>query len=249
MLKVMAGENAKKLKLDQNVDINKLKVYFMEGDDNPLNSPLQSEIRDAMHRVIEHFNHKGVTTKKVYFKQINHGFNIWMCAMEDKTAPKMTQLLTNMKGSINPFTELIKSLFNLSNHTFCAIISCFGELFSKLSGKEGNDKFRQMRQSLTKELHQLLGDDGIFIYPTHPETAPKHNATFLKLFNVSYTALFNPLYVAITAVPLGLSKSGLPIGLQIVASPLNDRLSIAAAEELEKAFGGWVSPTDINCKD
>ncbi len=55
--------------------------------------------------------------------------------------------------------------------------------------------------------------------------------------------------MAITAVPLGLSKSGLPIGLQIVASPLNDRLSIAAAEELEKAFGGWVSPTDINCKD
>jgi fatty acid amide hydrolase 2 len=71
----------------------------------------------------------------------------------------------------------------------------------------------------------------------------------LKLFNISYTALFNPLYVAITAVPLGLSRSGLPIGVQIVASPLNDRLSIAAAEELEKAFGGWVSPTDINCKN
>lgn len=157
MLKVMAGENAKKLKLDQNVDINKLKVYFMEGDDNPLHSPLQSDIRDVMHRVIEHFNQKGVTTKKVYFKQINHGFNIWMCAMEDKTAPKMAELLTNMKGPINPFIELIKSLFNLSNHTICAIISCFGELFSKLSGKEANDRYRQMRQTLTKELHQLLG--------------------------------------------------------------------------------------------
>jgi len=48
-------------------------------------------------------------------------------------------------------------------------------------------------------------------------------------------------------VPLGLSKSGLPVGLQVIASPLNDHLSIAVAEELEKGFGGWVSPSEIKC--
>ncbi|CAG2169240.1 unnamed protein product [Oppiella nova] len=98
-----------------------------------------------------------------------------------------------------------------------------------------------MRQNLIQELHQLLGKDGILVFPAHPEEAVKHNSTLLKVWNVSYTQLFNTLNVAITSVPLGLSRTGLPIGLQIISSPLNDRLTIAVAEELERAFGGWDS--------
>jgi fatty acid amide hydrolase 2 len=54
--------------------------------------------------------------------------------------------------------------------------------------------------------------------------------------------IFNVLGLPVTQVPLGLSKSGLPIGLQIVSGPFNDHLSIGVAEELEKTFGGWVPP-------
>ena len=45
-----------------------------------------------------------------------------------------------------------------------------------------------------------------------------------------------------TQVPLGLSDDGLPVGVQVVSVHGNDHLTIAAALELERAFGGWVPP-------
>ena len=75
--------------------------------------------------------------------------------------------------------------------------------------------------------------------------APKHNGTILKVKNISYTCVFNTLNVAINSVPLGLTESGLPIGVQIITASFNDHLSIALAEELELGFGGWVCPSII----
>lgn len=50
----------------------------------------------------------------------------------------------------------------------------------------------------------------------------------------------------VTQVPLGLSKEGLPLGIQVVAAPYQDHLAIAVAKELEKAFGGYVPPFKVN---
>lgn len=43
-------------------------------------------------------------------------------------------------------------------------------------------------------------------------------------------------------IPLGLGSEGVPLGLQVVANYNNDRLCLAVACELEKAFGGWKAP-------
>jgi amidase len=45
-----------------------------------------------------------------------------------------------------------------------------------------------------------------------------------------------------TAVPIGRSENGLPIGMQIVGPYLEDRTTIAFAELLEREFGGFVPP-------
>lgn len=95
---------------------------------------------------------------------------------------------------------------------------------------------------LRKNLITLLGDDGVFLYPPHPVTAPYHNYPLLTPLNFSYTAIFNALALPVTQVPLGLSPDGLPLGVQVVAAPYQDHLTIAVAQELERAFGGWVTP-------
>ena len=61
--------------------------------------------------------------------------------------------------------------------------------------------------------------------------------------------IFNITGHPVTQVPLGLTKSGLPVGLQIVTNPFNDHLSIGVAELLERAFGGWVPPFQIKISD
>jgi amidase len=45
-----------------------------------------------------------------------------------------------------------------------------------------------------------------------------------------------------TAIPLGLSPEGLPVGVQIVGPWLEDRTPLKLAELIERAFGGFVPP-------
>jgi hypothetical protein len=47
---------------------------------------------------------------------------------------------------------------------------------------------------------------------------------------------------AATAVPLGLSKDGLPVGVQIVGPFLEDRTPLKLAELIEREFGGFTPP-------
>src|SRR6202022_4672789 len=45
-----------------------------------------------------------------------------------------------------------------------------------------------------------------------------------------------------TAIPLGLSAEGLPVGVQIVGPWLEDRTPLRWAELIEREFGGFVPP-------
>jgi fatty acid amide hydrolase 2 len=62
------------------------------------------------------------------------------------------------------------------------------------------------------------------------------------MFKWVYTAIFNVMELPVTAVPLGLSREELPLGVQVAALHGNDHLTIAVALALEKELGGWVPP-------
>ncbi len=84
------------------------------------------------------------------------------------------------------------------------------------------------------------------LYPTYSTPAPKHNAAVfdaLRLhFPFAHQGIMNVPEFPSTAVPLGLNAEGLPLGCQVISDHGNDHLTIAVAMELEKIFGGWVSP-------
>jgi amidase len=49
-----------------------------------------------------------------------------------------------------------------------------------------------------------------------------------------------------TAIPLGLSPDGLPVGVQIVGPWLEDRTPLKLADLIERAFGGFVPPPGLD---
>jgi amidase len=49
-------------------------------------------------------------------------------------------------------------------------------------------------------------------------------------------------FLPATVVPVGLTPSGLPVGIQIVGPYLHDRTTLAAAAVLESLIGGCPSP-------
>jgi amidase len=48
-----------------------------------------------------------------------------------------------------------------------------------------------------------------------------------------------------TVAPIGRDTSGLPVGVQIIGSYLNDRTTIAFAGLIEREFGGFTPPPNF----
>ncbi|XP_012235122.1 fatty-acid amide hydrolase 2 isoform X2 [Linepithema humile] len=247
-LKILADKNADLLKLDQKVDISQIKIFYMEDDGGQyLISPVDPEIKDAMRRIVNYFEkaHK-IKATKVNVKKLKKSMALWLANMACKDDKDFSYELTNRKGHITIWWEFIKWLLFMSNHTLVALFTATFEKLSAIKyGNEEHGRLIQQSKDLYQEFRDILGENGVFLYPTHPTAAPMHYEPMCKPFNFSYTGIINVLGLPATACPLGLNKQGLPIGIQVVAGLHQDRLTLAVAEELERGFGGWVPPTIV----
>lgn len=61
----------------------------------------------------------------------------------------------------------------------------------------------------------MLGNDGVFLYPTFPTAAPMQKLAVLRTIGGIYCLLANVFGCPATHVPMGLNKDGLPIGFQV----------------------------------
>ena len=82
----------------------------------------------------------------------------------------------------------------------------------------------------------------MLLHPAYRGVAPRHGRTVGRSWLLTPAAVFNLAGVPVTEVPLGLTDGGLPVGVQIAAPRDRDHVSIAVALELERVFGGWVTP-------
>lgn len=248
MLKVLAGPKVDKLSLDEPVDLSRLKVFYIEDLGDPLASACNADILKGIRDAVLHLTQKfKVQAEKVFFDEFKHGMFLWSAeANTDPSVPSMAkQFKDGSSGELNPLVELAKKVVSSSDHNINSIIATSLDKFSPGPGSKGGQILTERAADLRRKFTELVGDNGILLVPTHPEPAPKHHTTFLKVFNVSYTSVTTVLQAPITQVPLGLSKEGLPYGVQVIAKPYNDRLTIAVACELER-LSGWIPPCRID---
>ncbi|XP_070944730.1 fatty-acid amide hydrolase 2 isoform X3 [Macaca nemestrina] len=248
MLKVMAGPGIKRLKLDTKVHLKDLKFYWMEHDGGSfLMSKVDQDLILAQKKVVVHLETiLGASVQHVKLKKMKYSFQLWITMMsakghDGKEPLKFVDLLGDHGKHVNPLWELIKWCLGLSVYTIPSIGLALLEEKLKYNN-EKYQKFKAVEESLHKELVEMLGDDGVFLYPSHPTVAPKHHVPLTRPFNFAYTGVFNALGLPVTQCPLGLNVKGLPLGIQVVAGPFNDHLTLAVAQYLEKTFGGWVCP-------
>lgn len=244
MLKIITDEKAKMLRLDDPVDLKQVKFFYQLNDGGgSLVSPVDIDIRDAMEKAMAHFRTTvKADVRKVYLDKMRKSAPIWFGNMKHKEEIAFEQQLDNLEGRINPYTELLKWFIGQSNHTFVGIMTALTERGGVQYDTDLYHAMVRQRDELLTEFKAMLGDNGVFIYPTHPTVAPYHNEPIVRALNFSYTGIINVLGLPSTAVPLGLGREGLPIGVQVVGNVNQDRLCLAVACELERAFGGWVAP-------
>uniref|UniRef100_A0AAZ3NTT1 Amidase domain-containing protein n=1 Tax=Oncorhynchus tshawytscha TaxID=74940 RepID=A0AAZ3NTT1_ONCTS len=249
MLRVMGGANADRLSLSSEVDLKRLRFFSVPHDGgSPLVSPVDQQLVLAQRRVVERLEADlGVKVQQLKIPQLKYSFQIWSAMMgapgkDGKQPTSFAELMSDHGKKVWPLWEMAKWTVGLSKHTVAAIGLVLVEMFQR---SQPTQFILQQKESLQKDLEELLGTDGVLLYPSHPHLAPKHHHPLFTPFNFSYTGIFNILGLPVTQCPLGLSAEGLPLGLQLVVGKQQDRLSLATAVFLEKTFGGWRDPGSI----
>lgn len=241
IMKIISKDNAKKLNLDQPVDIKKLKFYYQYSAYAPLVDPVDPEIKLALKKVTEFLKKQhDLEAEEQKIPLLRKSLPIWMSNM--KSPLKFGEYILEKDSFGAVCKEMVKNLFGLSPNTFIGLITSLLDHTGHERGSKEYENYLKLRDDLEAIFTNMLSDNGVFLYPTHPTTAPYHNEPLFRPFNFCYTAVFNCLGLPVTTVPLGLSKDGLPIGIQVVANYNQDRICLAVAEELDRAFGGWVEP-------
>ncbi|HOD16334.1 MAG TPA: amidase [Spirochaetota bacterium] len=244
LTQILAGPDGKddsclKFKLKKPSDFRIKGSRVICVDTNGFISPSRT-MRAAQRKCADAFEKLGAEIREVSIKKLKASFLIWS-DMLAKGSPTPFYMILGGGKPLNASLEFLKWMLRISDHTYPVIQLAFMEKLNK--GFPGMvKKYVAMGQALRQELVSLIGDNGIMLYPSYPTTAPWHNKPLLTPFNFAYTAILNVMEFPATQVPLGLDSGGLPLGVQVTALHGNDHMTIAAAMELEKEFGGWVPP-------
>ena len=98
-----------------------------------------------------------------------------------------------------------------------------------------------------KIIDDLLTPRGVFVIPTYPTPAKRHGKVYGEIFSLTmslrrvlpFVALPNVFGLPSMVVPCGMSRDGLPIGLQVISTVGNEDTLFRVAHLLESALGGY----------
>ncbi|KAL6256403.1 hypothetical protein P5V15_012516 [Pogonomyrmex californicus] len=248
ILTVLSQSNEAKTIFNKKVNLKDMKFFYMD-DYGTITSPIRSDVKNAIYKLIRHLETiDNVKVQKANLEDMKMSFELSIIILlKIKDVYSMYNRLDDPEKSKSVFMETLKYIFFMSSHTFPAIcygiLKCIGEKISESS----YTKMMDIRTQLKKQFKELLGDNGVLICPSFISSAHYPHDTLYNVPNYTYLMIFNVLGFPVTQCPIGFDKNQLPVGLQIVANPDCDHLTIAVAQEIERTFGGWREPDELIC--
>lgn len=238
LLRVLAGEQATRLKPVAEVDISRLRVFTLAPDRGPRATP---ELLAAQARAVAELKKAGARVETVDLPLLAKGFDIWSALLAQGGGPSFGEMMYGTRSPLRALGEVWQLLWDRSPHTLPLVLLVLLERLPELMPGRTR-KYAALGADLKKQLEDTLRDDGVLVTLPYTEVAPRHGKPLFPPFNWTRCAIFNALQLPATSVPMGLSPQGLPLGVQVVAAQNQDHLGIACALELEKRAGGWVPP-------
>ncbi|GLV41296.1 uncharacterized protein CBL_04820 [Carabus blaptoides fortunei] len=232
------------LKLHETVPLKNIKFFYMEKEfESALASNVDKDITEAMSAFVDYLKRThGIVTQKVTIKEMwySHAIAAQLLLNLDKIDCQFYD--ENMEFKLLP--ELFRFVTFRSKTTLPIILYGVFKMFYELFLRKSFPDILQANENLKKVFKDLLGDNGVLLYPTFTGPAHYHFSMFYKALDFSYLGIFNALGLPVSNCPAGFNSEGLPIGFQVIANAKNDRLTLAVAQEINTLFGGWKSPSD-----
>lgn len=219
------------------VKLDSIRVIVAEND---ARDSIDAELRIAQHNAAYALARSGARVEMQHLPHLRRAGEIYPGMMLDAGGMPAETALGNGE-SIPLARELGRALVGTSSHMLPVLLLAVFWRLGRLARKR-IARYAAMGQELQAQLRDLLGDDGVLLFPSARSTPPRQGKELAALRNFSFTGLFNVLEMPVTQVPLGIGSRGLPLGVQVAGAHGNDHLTIAAAMELERLFGGWTPP-------
>lgn len=217
-----------------------LRVFICPNPNIFLTRRVDGELQEAVTQTGRYLEQLGATLIDFDENFFSKSLKIWGSALTGEKNKTFEGKLSSSTG-VNLTKEFINIIQGQARHTFPALATVLLErAMAKLSIEQKG--VSNELEDMKRKFNDLLGDDGILIIPPHSRVAPDHRQVVMTPFDFVYAGIFNALQVPAVSIPTGLNKNGLPLGIQVVATPFNDHLTLGLAQVLEKAFGGWVPP-------
>ncbi|XP_035731808.1 fatty-acid amide hydrolase 2-B-like isoform X2 [Vespa mandarinia] len=240
VMKILTATYNRDLYLDDPVDLKKLKVFYLEDfGSSMILVPTQKEIRTCIKEAVKHLKYCGSEIEEYPGTLIHYIEEILITILTLSEIPILLDP-NDSKHEKQLLYELPKSLLGISQYTFGAIFLKILIYMNKILNYSNQQECNIQNQR--QNFIDLLSNNSVFIFPTYPITAPIGNVIIFNPLGTIYCNIWNLFGFPATNVPMGITVDGLPIGLQVIAAPYQDRLCLAVAKELERSFGGWIPP-------
>lgn len=202
---------------------------------------VSKDLREAQQKVARSLAATGARVRSARFARLSRSLHYWSASMSAAGGTPFGVLMNGGGERKRVLPELGKWALRRSDHTLPALALALIERVPEALPQRTRALVEEGR-ALRQEIADALGDDGVMLYPSYSRPAPRHSMPLLRPLDWVYTAIINVLGFPSTQVPLGLNRAGIPLGVQVIAAHGNDHLTIAVAQHLERAFGGWVVP-------
>jgi fatty acid amide hydrolase 2 len=219
------------------VKLESIRVIVAEGD---ARRPIDVELRVALHDAGYALARRGARVEMQDLPRLRRAAEIYGGLMLEAGGMPLETALGDGEP-IHMGREAVRALVGASPHTLPVLLLGLFQRLGRLA-KRRFARYAEMGRELQMELRELLGDDGVLLFPPARSTPPRHGRDLAALRTFVLTGLFNVLEMPVTQVPLGIGSRGLPLGVQVAGVHGNDHLPIAIAMELERLFGGWTPP-------
>jgi fatty acid amide hydrolase 2 len=199
---------------------------------------IHRELLQAREQAAETLAAAGASVDRVELPQMRRMLEPTLATLSDGGKISLSSVL--LAGGVQPLG--LRDIFTgPGGHTVPLRLWSLADRLSGLASPRRMTRMLEIGREFAAELAETVGD-GVLLHPPLPALAPRHRRTYGRVMFFQPAGIFNLAALPVTEVPLGLSETGLPLGVQIAAGPYRDHVAIAVAMALEQAHGGWSPP-------
>ncbi|XP_034934289.1 fatty-acid amide hydrolase 2-like [Chelonus insularis] len=244
ILKAMTQSETAITQLNKKVHIDDVKFFYIEHFPISVTTKVDREIISGIRKFVNHLEQdQNIKVQKIELPEMKYAFEAAVTILL-----RLNGVDTIFSKESDPdewrsvFVEFVKFICLVSPHSLSNVGYGVIKRFSQKLPDSYYEWMCKKNEAIKRRVQDILGDNGVLICPTFTSAAHYPYEIYPKICNVIYMMIFNALGLPVTQCPIGFNSEGLPIGFQIVGNVNNDHLTIAVAQEAERAFGGWHEP-------